>query len=225
MEVAYTKDTQLGSIVSFDPKLSASEQQAPYTLLGNIDPTLQLKVIDQLDGASYIAIDSMNFWIQSQKDSLLKAIQKSNIVFLNDTEIRQLTQETSLVKAANILQSKGPDYIIIKKGEHGVLAVGKNFTFSTSAYLTENVKDPTGAGDSFAGGFLSYLHSRTKQQGKQIPNNDIVKQAIVWGTAVASYCVEDFSVTKLINISKKDVFKRCQELHQLIYFDSQQIMY
>lgn len=217
MAVAHTKETKLGAFASFNPKLSDEDKQSKVLFLANIDPVLQFKVFSQMRSKPFTGLDSMNFWIESKKKDLLKTISKADALFLNDAEIRELAQEASLIKAAKIVQSKGPKYVFVKKGEHGITVVAKNFIFTTSSYPTEKVKDPTGAGDSFAGGVMSYLAHKLGS-GSNL-TEDVIKQAVVWGSAVASFSVEGFSTDGLDALSLAAVRKRCHIIHEITRFE------
>ena len=219
MNVAHTDDTKLGVLSTFNPILTEQQKNAPYLFLANIDPDLQMKVVKQMKNPQFIGLDSMNYWISSKADSLWKVLKKVDTVFLNDAEIRELAGEASLIKAARIIQKKGPKLVLVKKGEHGVLAVSKDFTFVASAYPTENVKDPTGAGDSFAGGFVSYLVSKLVNHPGTEMTESMVKQAVIWGSAAASFCVEGFSTSGLENISIEQIRERCHAIHDLTVFE------
>ncbi len=227
LDVAHTDRTFLGAFERFDPVLSLKQKRAKILFLANIDPELQLKVLQQSEKPDIIGLDSINFWINSNKQSILwKIIKKIDILFLNDAEIRQFARESSIINAAQKVQKKGPKIVLVKKGENGVLAVSDNFIFSTSSYPTIKVKDPTGAGDSFAGGVLSYLYSRmflkknnlNKDINKNINKEDMLKQAIVWGSSLASFCVEEFSTYGLDKLNKNKILKRCDSIHKITTF-------
>ena len=218
MSVAHTDETLLGAFENFDPILNDIQSKTPFIFLGNIDPVLQMKVVNQVKNPKFIGLDSMNFWIDSKVKDLWKVIKKVDILFLNDAEIRQLANEPNLIKAARKVQKKGPKYILVKKGEHGILVVGEDLTFVASAYPTETVKDPTGAGDSFAGGFVSFLASKYKS-GKFSLTKELIKQAAVWGSAVASFAVEAFSTNGLDKLSRDKILERCKEIHNITTFN------
>jgi sugar/nucleoside kinase (ribokinase family) len=216
MSVAHTRATELGAFASFEPKLSEEDQQRQVLFLANIDPVIQLNVLKQMKSVQLVGLDSMNFWIESKKAQLLKVIKQVNILFLNDAEIRMLADESSLIKAARKIHKSGPDIVIVKKGEHGVLAVSKHGIFMSPAYPTEKVIDPTGAGDSFAGGCMSYLTANS-QPGKKI-SADTLKNALAWGSAVASFSVEGFSTTGISKMTKKSIAARVDAIRHLTAF-------
>ncbi|MGE5497654.1 MAG: PfkB family carbohydrate kinase, partial [Syntrophothermus sp.] len=184
-----------------------------FLLLGNIDPTLQLKVLEQLESPKFTVCDTMNFWIEGKKNELLEVLKRVHVLIINDSEARLLSQEPNLIKAAKIIRGMGPKYLIIKKGEHGALLFGENTVFSAPAYPLENIYDPTGAGDSFAGGFTGYIH---KTQDLSFEN---LKRAVVYGSAMASFCVEKFSTAALEKLSYLQVHDRFREFLKLSKFD------
>ncbi len=218
LDVAHTDETVLGALAEFRPELTEKEKKAEFIFLGNIDPSLQIEVLDQVQKPLFVGMDSMNYWIESKAKEIWEVIKKVDALFLNDAEIRQLANEPSLIKAANKVQKKGPKIVVVKCGEHGVLVVSKNFIFSSSAYPTEKVKDPTGAGDSFAGGFVSYMHLKVILNDKSFQFEEIVKQAVIWGASVASFCVENFSTNGLDKITETKILKRCHEIHDITKF-------
>lgn len=218
MNIAHTDDTRLGVLSDFNPKLSDEEKNSPFLFLANIDPEIQANVLKQMTEPRFLGLDSMNFWIESKRRQLWNVLKKVDAVFLNDAEVRQLAQEASLIKAARAVQQKGPKMVLVKKGEHGVLTVTDGFVFVASAYPTEKVKDPTGAGDSFAGGFVSYLASKIINHPGNKPTEDIIKQAVIWGSATASYCVEGFSTQGLDKVTIDDIRKRCHMIYELTTF-------
>ncbi len=218
LDIAHTDETLLGALSEFKPTLTAKEKKAKFIFLGNIDPSLQLNLLKQVDKPDFVGMDSMNYWIDSKPKELWAVIKKVDALFLNSAEIKQLANEASLIKAAHIVQKKGPKIVIVKSGEHGVLVISKDFTFSSNAYPTKNVKDPTGAGDSFAGGFVSYMYSKMILNKENLKFEEIVKQAIVWGASVASFCVEDFSTNGLNKVTKKKILERCHKIHEITKF-------
>lgn len=207
---AITHDTQLNVFAQFDPKLPENFRTSKYIFLANIHPALQEKVLSQVKAPALIACDTMNHWIRSYKQELINLYKKVRIVILNDGEARLLTGENLLVKAAKAISSFGPEWVILKKGEHGVLAYdGKEF-FILPAYPVENVIDPTGAGDSFAGGFMGYLAHCGKLDRKTI------QEALVYGTIVASFTIEDFSVNKLSKVTSAQIRRRHRDFIKMI---------
>lgn len=221
MSIAHTDQTKLGALSKFTPNLSDDQKKAPFLFLASIDPDLQNHILKQVENPRFVGLDSMNFWIDSDRKKLWNNIKDVDALFLNDAEIRQLAQEASVIKAARMVQKKGPKMVLVKKGEHGVLVVTDDFTFLAAAYPTEKVKDPTGAGDSFAGGFTSYLASKLMKMQitpGAIPPKEL-KQAVIWGAAVASYCVEDFSTSGLDNVTLEEIRQRCHSIHELTSFE------
>lgn len=218
MNTAFTDETRLGVFANFNPELTPEEKKAPIVFLANIDPVIQMKVLKQMEKPRFVGLDSMNFWIEQKRKELLQVIRKVDALFLNDAEIRQLAGEASLIKAAKKVQKWGPKFVIVKKGEHGVLCVAKNFTFVAAAYPTEEVRDPTGAGDSFAGGVVSYLFTKMQQSPKEFTEEEI-RQAVIWGSAVASFCVEDFSTKGLDRVTREMVRERCHKIFEHTRFE------
>jgi sugar/nucleoside kinase (ribokinase family) len=195
--------TELNVLEHFDPIVPDSYQQCDFLMLGNLSPDVQLKVIERLEKRpKLVALDTMNFWMDIALESLIKTLSKIDVLIINDEEARQLSDEYSLVRAAEKIQQMGPKYLIIKKGEHGALLFHGKSVFSAPALPLEEVFDPTGAGDTFAGGFIGYLAK----------TNDIsfanMKRAIVFGSAMASFCVEKFGTQKLLNLTQKEIDRR-----------------
>jgi sugar/nucleoside kinase (ribokinase family) len=207
--------TELNVLGDFQPKVPASYQDADFLMLGNLSPDVQMQVIDQLPNRpKLVVLDTMNFWMDIAWDDLMKVMTKIDVLTINDEEARQLSKEYSLVKAAQKIMEMGPKYLIIKKGEHGALLFNKeNQVFFAPALPLEEVFDPTGAGDTFAGGFIGYLAS----------TNDIsfenMKRAIIVGSAMASFCVEKFGTERLMNLSQEEIQTRIEEFVGLTQFD------
>ena len=206
--------TDLNVLAEFDPVLPEAYQNSPYLMLGNLTPEIQMAVIRQMeDRPKLIAMDTMNFWMDIAWDSLLKTIKEVDLLTINDEEARQLSGEYSLIKAAKKIFELGPKYLIIKKGEHGALLFhGKEIFFAPALPLLE-VKDPTGAGDTFAGGFMGYL---AKTDDLSFEN---MKRAIIYGSAMASFCVQEFSLEKLQDITQGELSERVQQFKELVHFD------
>ncbi|MCU7494241.1 MAG: sugar kinase [Ignavibacteria bacterium] len=213
LNVRDTLLTELNVLATFDPVIPEKYRKSRFVLLGNIDPTLQLKVLEQMENPSFVICDTMNFWIEGKKAELLKVLKKVQVLIINDSEARLLAQEPNLIKAARLIRAMGPEYLIIKKGEHGALLFCDNTVFSAPAYPLENIYDPTGAGDSFAGGFVGYLH---KTQDIGIEN---LKRAVVFGSTMASFCVERFSTKGLENLTYLQVHDRFREFLKLSRVD------
>ena len=209
-----TMDTQLNVLENFDPVVPESFQDCEFLMLGNLVPSVQKKVIAQLKSQpKLVVMDTMNFWMDNCWDDLMEAISMTDVLTINDAEARQLSGEYSLVKAAQKILNMGPKYLIIKKGEHGALLFNKEQVFFAPALPLEDVFDPTGAGDTFAGGFIGYL-SETKDI-----SFDNMKRAIIFGSAMASFCVEKFGTERLQNLTQAEVDERVQQFIDLVQFD------
>jgi len=214
MNARDTLVTELNVLADFDPILPDSYKTPDYLMLGNIDPNLQIKVIEQLTARpKLIAMDTMNFWMDIAMEPLKAIVAKIDVLIINDEEARQYSNEYSLVKAAKKILAEGPKYLVIKKGEHGALLFHENDVFFAPALPLEEVFDPTGAGDTFAGGFMGYI---AKTDDISFSN---MKRAIIQGSAMASFCVEKFGTEKLWNLSKEDVAARVQNFIDLVQFD------
>jgi len=214
MNTRDTLDTQLNVLENFDPIVPEQFQESEFLMLGNLMPSVQKKVLDQMKRRpKLVVLDTMNFWMDLFMDDLKDALKEVDVLTINDEEARQLSGEYSLVKAAKIILKMGPKHLIIKKGEHGALLFNDNEVFFAPALPLEEVFDPTGAGDSFAGGFIGYLAK----------TNDIsfdnMKRAVINGSAMASFCVEKFGTQKLTEINKDDVDARINEFVNLVQFD------
>ena len=212
---AETIETRLGVFSNFRPKIPQSFRQAPYVFLANIDPRLQLDVLDQVDGPRLVACDTMNFWIESRRNELLELLQRVDILLVNDGEARQLTEEYNLVRAARWILERGPRHVVIKKGEHGAYMFSAHSVFFAPAYPLESVFDPTGAGDSFAGGFIGYL-ARTGRTDEQA-----MRRAVVYGSTMGSFAVERFSIDRLLEIRRVDIAHRLEEFRSLVAFEEE----
>jgi len=204
--------THLNVFEKFDPQLPGKSKKSSYVILGNIAPKLQLSVLDQLQNPKFVVCDTMNFWINGAKEDLLKVLKRVNVLIINDSEARLLSNEPNLIKAAHKIFKMGPEYLIIKKGEHGALLFSAETVFSAPAYPMENIFDPTGAGDAFAGGFTGYLH---KNRDFSFDN---LKRAVVYGSIMASFCVEKFSTKGLENLSPLEIRNRFIEFRELSSF-------
>ena len=209
-----TLDTQLNVLADFDPIVPESSKNCEFLMLGNLMPNVQQKVLSQLTARpKLIVLDTMNFWMDIAMPELLETIKGIDVLTINDSEARQLSGEYSLVKAAQKILAMGPKALVIKKGEHGALLFNKDEVFFAPALPLEDVFDPTGAGDSFAGGFIGYL-AKTKDI-----SFENMKRAIIFGSAMASFTVEKFGTERLIGLSQKDVDERVQEFIDLVQFD------
>ena len=201
-------------LAEFDPEIPTSYQPCDFLMLGNLAPKVQLKVIAQLTTRpKFIALDTMNFWMDNTPDDLAIVIEKIDVLIINDEEARQLAEEYSLVKAAKIIMSLGPKYVIIKKGEHGALLFDEKEVFYAPALPLEEVVDPTGAGDTFAGGFMGYL---ANSENISFSN---LKRAVIVGSAMASFTVEKFGTERLLELDRAEINHRIKEFYELTSFD------
>lgn len=206
--------TELNVLADFDPKIPTSYQGCEYLLLGNLMPKVQLEMLDRLtEPPKLVVMDTMNYWMDVALDDLMTVLKRVDVLAINDGEARQLSGEYSLVKAAKKILQMGPSYLIIKKGEHGALLFGEGQIFSAPALPLADVFDPTGAGDSFAGGFIGYL---ARVQSVNFHN---MKNAIIYGSALASFCVEEFGTAKLQKLSKEEIAKRIEQFVSLVKFE------
>lgn len=209
-----TLDTQLNVLANFNPKVPKAYQDAQVLMLGNLHPMVQLSVIEQMHPKPAITVlDTMNFWMNHTWEDLMKVIALVDVITINDEEARQLTKEYSLVKAAQKIQAMGPKYVVIKKGEHGALLFNKDDVFFAPALPLEEIFDPTGAGDTFAGGFVGYL---AKTGDYSFEN---MKNAIIHGSNLASFCVERFGTERMEKLTKKEIYDRLLQFKQLTQFE------
>ncbi|MCL2117644.1 MAG: PfkB family carbohydrate kinase [Planctomycetaceae bacterium] len=207
-----TLETQLNVLADFDPKLPEAAQRAQFVFLANGVPQTHLRVIEQLQGADLVVADTMNFYIDTQRDSLLELLKKIDGLMVNDSEAKQLTGETGALAAARKILELGPRFVIVKKGENGAMFVSRHDIFLFPAFPTENLVEPTGAGDTFAGGMMGYLAS----QGTA--DSETIKQAIAYGTIVASFQVEGFGAEKLEQITRGDIDERLAKFRHMVNF-------
>jgi sugar/nucleoside kinase (ribokinase family) len=212
---AETLETQLGVFSRFSPKIPEQFRNAPFVFLGNIDPRLQLDVLKQVDKPKLVACDTMNFWIQSRRTDLIALLEHVDLVTLNDGEARQLTEKVNLTQAAKWIMEHGPKTVIIKKGEHGAFMFTGTSIFFAPAFPLESVFDPTGAGDSFAGGFIGYL-ARTDDLSEAN-----MRRAVMYGSAMGSFAVEKFSTERLMTLTRAEIDGRIRELKQLVAFEEE----
>jgi sugar/nucleoside kinase (ribokinase family) len=209
-----TLDTQLNVLADFDPKVPAAYRNTNYVMLGNLTPAVQMQVIEQMESKpKFLALDTMNFWMDVAMDELKAVLKKIDILIINDEEARQLSGELSLLKAAAKIADMGPKSLIIKKGEHGALLFQDDKTFFAPALLLPKVVDPTGAGDTFAGGFMGYLAATDDISFENL------KRAIIHGSALASFVVEDFGTRKLEKLSRADIDGRVEQFAELVRVD------
>jgi len=206
--------TELNVLADFDPKVPDSYQDCEYLMLGNLTPAVQKSVIERLNKRpACIAMDTMNFWIESSLDTLKETLKMIDVLIINDEEARQLSQEYSLKKASQVIMGMGPEFLVIKKGEHGALLFHKNEVFSAPGLPLDEVFDPTGAGDTFAGGFMGYL----ARNGEISFQN--MKRAVIYGSSLASFCVEKFGTERLQNLSKEEIDSRVRQFVKLADFN------
>jgi len=207
-------DTQLNVLANFEPKVPDSYQDCSFLMLGNLVPAIQLQVIEQMKTQPrLVVLDTMNFWMETAMDDLMKVLKRVDVLMVNDSEARELSNEFSLVKAAKKILTMGPKYLIIKKGEHGALLFHSDNVFFAPALPLEDVFDPTGAGDTFAGGFIGHI-ARTKDI-----SFENMKTAIIYGSAMASFCVEKFGTERLKSLTKEEIDRRMQQFQDLVNFD------
>jgi sugar/nucleoside kinase (ribokinase family) len=214
LNVAHTEDTQLGVFGEFEPKLSPASQAADTLFLANIQPDLQRQVRAQCGSARFSALDSMNLWIETAKDSLLAAIAEVDCLIVNDAEIRQLTGESNLARAARAVMDHGPRAVVAKQGEYGAALFTSEGFFALPGFPLEDVRDPTGAGDSFAGGFIGYLDS----QGDEL-DEACLRRAMGYGTVLASFNVEQFGTERVAALTREEIEERFQQLHAMTSFE------
>jgi len=215
LNVAHTEDTQLGVFGDFEPKLSEASRNADILFLANIQPDLQRQVRAQCDAARFYALDSMNLWIDTARDSLCAAIGEVDCVIVNDAEIRQLTGESNLARAARSVMAMGPRAVVAKQGEYGAALFTEEGFFALPGFPLEDVADPTGAGDSFAGGFLGYLDG----QGGEI-DDACLRRAMGYGTVLASFNVEEFGTERVARLTREEIEERFEELRRMTLFEA-----
>ena len=209
-----TLDTQLNVLADFQPKVPQDYKNSDIVMLGNLHPLVQSSVLDQMEKQpKLVVLDTMNFWMDCALPELLEVIKRVDVITINDEEARQLSGEYSLVKAAAKIHTMGPKYVVIKKGEHGALLFHNKDVFFAPALPLEEVFDPTGAGDTFAGGFAGYI---TQSENISFDN---MKNAIIQGSNLASFCVEKFGTEKMVDLNKSDVLSRLQQFKSLTQFD------
>ena len=210
-----TLDLELNVFENFKPKIPEAYKRTPIILLGNISPVLQNHVLDQVENPQFVVADTMDLWISTTKPALIDLLKRVDLLVLNDSEARQLTTETSLIRAGRKLMQLGPEFVAIKKGEHGCLLLSKDHFFSCGAFPLEDIHDPTGAGDTFAGGFAGYLAGLEK---KVFEFADL-KKAVVYGSLLASFCVESFSLDRLKTLSREEIDERYELFKVMSHFE------
>ena len=213
MNTAHTLDTQLNVFETFQPKLSDNSKNAGLLFLANILPSLQKDVREQCPNAKFVAMDTMNFWISSMKDAVIDTIKVVDCIIINDAEARQLTEEPSIYKAARSIMDLGLKAVVIKRGEYGATLFTKDGYFATPAYPLESVFDPTGAGDTFAGGFMGYLAAQNEI------NDDTMRRAMVYGSVMASFNVEKFGTERVDALEYSEINQRFRDFKRMTHFD------
>ena len=212
LNVAHTDQTELNVFGDFEPKLSPASREAEVLFLANIQPDLQRRVRERCEGARLVGLDSMNLWIETARESLLRTIAGVSLVFMNDAEIRMLTRQPNLARAARELMAMGPRAVVAKQGEYGAaLFTGEGF-FALPAYPLETVIDPTGAGDSFAGGFLGYVASQGPDAGE---DDAVLRRAMAYGSVLASFNVEEFGTERVRRLTREEIDERFSELKRM----------
>jgi sugar/nucleoside kinase (ribokinase family) len=208
-----TRETRLGVFAEFEPKIPERFRKAEWIFLGNIDPVLQLRVLEQVRAPQMVACDTMNFWIEGKRDDLLRLLERVDLLMVNDSEARQLSGDYNLLRAARWIQRHGPSLVIVKKGEHGAVLFARDFIFFAPGYPLEEIFDPTGAGDAFAGGFVGYL----ARVGATDPTH--LKRAMIYGSAMGSFAVERFGVRRLVDLTAAEVHDRVAQFRELTAFE------
>lgn len=210
---AQTLETHLNVFETFHPQIPEAYRKAEFVFLANIDPELQLEVLQQVERPKLIACDTMNFWIDGKRDALIRTLGHVDILVINEAEVRQLAEEANLVKASRAVLAMGPKTLVVKRGEYGVLVFSEHSIFSAPAYPLEEVFDPTGAGDTFAGGFMGYLAATNNL------TDETIRKATVFGSVMASFTVEDFSLNRLRQLSWADIEDRFRRFQALTAFE------
>jgi sugar/nucleoside kinase (ribokinase family) len=214
LNIRHTLETQLGVFEGFQPKLSPASREADVVFLANIQPELQLRVRGQCEAARFVALDSMNLWIDTARDELVEAIGTVDSVIFNDDELRMLTRRPNLLQAANDVMEWGPRVVVAKQGEYGAALVSEGHFFALPAFPLETVLDPTGAGDCFAGGFLGYLAAHPDEE----VTDEVLRRAMAYGTALASFNVEEFGTERMQRLTPDEVTERVALLQRMTYF-------
>ncbi len=210
-----TLETRLGVFAEFKPRIPDEFKDSRFVFLGNIDPVLQLDVLDQVRSPEVVACDTMNYWIEGSRGALLELLKRVDILMVNDAEARELADDHNLLRAARWIQERGPELVVVKKGEHGAILYGPEWVFFVPGFPLEVVFDPTGAGDAFAGGFLGYLASIRSLTA------DAYRRAMVYGSAMGSFAVESFSVERLQTLQNGEILRRILEFKEMTAFEHQ----
>ncbi len=209
-----TLATELGVFADFQPKIPDAFRQSRYVFLGNIDPVLQHDVLDQVESPQVVACDTMNYWIEGSRDSLISLLDRVHILMVNDEEVRQLADEPNLLKASRWIRERGPDIVVVKKGEHGAVLFADDWLFHVPGFPLEEVFDPTGAGDAFAGGFMGHIAASASLDTADI------RRAMVYGSVMGSFTVERFSVDRLIDLTHDAIEERMLGFHEMTAFEA-----
>jgi sugar/nucleoside kinase (ribokinase family) len=215
LNIAHTDDTQLNVFGEFEPKLSDASRDAEVLFLANIQPDLQRGVREQCANARFVAMDSMNLWIETARDSLVRTISGVDALLLNDAELRMLTQQPNLLRAARTVMEWGPQLVVAKQGEYGAALFTREGVFALPAFPLEEVLDPTGAGDSFAGGFVGYIAAHAEDE----LSDDLLRRAMAYGTAMASYNVQEFGTERVQRLTPEEIAQRVAELQRITTFE------
>lgn len=208
-----TLETRLGVFADFNPRIPDAFRRSEWVFLGNIDPELQMDVLDQVENPRFVACDTMNFWIEGKREAVLELLQRVDLLLVNDSEARELSRDFNLARAARWIHERGPRYVIIKKGEHGAILFTPASTFFAPGYPLEEVFDPTGAGDAFAGGFMGYL-----AQGGRVEDADL-RRAVIYGSAMGSFAVERFSVERFRDLRSEEIEDRVRRFREMTLFE------
>jgi sugar/nucleoside kinase (ribokinase family) len=208
-----TLETRLGVFASFQPQIPSAFRDARYVFLGNIDPELQLRVLDQITAPALVACDTMNYWIQSKRDALLTLLRRVDVLLVNDAEARQLSGDWNVYRSARWILRHGPRFVVVKQGEYGALLVSADGVFTVPAYPLEQVYDPTGAGDAFAGGFMGHL---ARSGDRSVAN---LRRAMVYGSTMGSFAVEEFSVHRFESLRPEEIVQRVHQFADLVHFE------
>jgi sugar/nucleoside kinase (ribokinase family) len=208
-----TLETRLGVFADFKPVIPERFRDAQWVFLGNIDPELQCDVLDQVRAPRFVACDTMNFWISGKRDALLRLLDRVDLLLVNDSEARELSGDHNLLRAARWIQARGPSHVVVKKGEHGAILFTPDFIFFAPGFPLEDVFDPTGAGDAFAGGFMGYLARASSM------TPDVLRRAMICGSAMGSFAVERFSVERFIDLTPEEIQERVRTFREMTAFE------
>ncbi|HSJ25462.1 MAG TPA: PfkB family carbohydrate kinase [Longimicrobiales bacterium] len=208
-----TLETRLGVFADFQPKIPAGFRDAEWIFLGNIDPVLQLDVLEQVRRPRLVAADTMNFWISGRRDELLRLLPRVDVLLVNDSEARELSGDHNLLRAARWIQERGPSMVVVKKGEHGAILFTREFAFFAPGYPLEEVFDPTGAGDAFAGGFMGYL-----ARAQSVEPDDL-RRAMIYGSAMGSFAVEKFGLERFHALTAREIHDRVRQFREMTAFE------